>query len=367
MPEPQPVAVYFDTNILLRLPVELASADFLQLKELCQLLNLSLAVPEACVKELVHKRKGTVQEAMGRARSAVSAVSQFMETVPSLDWHQEPAAILQNVEEVVKRHVLQQGITIVPTPDIPLQELLTMAVQKAKPFDESGRGFADAVIFFSVVEHAKRARAGYHLLVTDDRIFHDPEIAKLANDHGVNLRVADSLPSATKDLEQFVSAAVKEVRAERSQRLKAILEERGQEIEKYVRANGVFSPNFLLDTLLTLTWTVEKIEDVKFVEVQQAQSGYPPGGGQEGRVQISFDAKFKFVLLLKHWVAARRQEYRVGTLQPDLRELFSPGLQEEIVTQEVERVVNLEGSIYLVRPYTYSDLQLEKIEGDSVF
>jgi hypothetical protein len=368
MPNPWPVAIYLETSVLRALPPEIGTADFLQLKQFCDDMGIAILAPYLCFAELVQARKLQVGEALRRANAAVGTVAQYLDKRPDLNWGASQGAILAAVETTVRRHFDAQGIVLIPTPEIPVQKLLDMAVQKIRPFEEKGeKGFRDTVVLFSLFAQAKKLPPGYHLLLAGDTVFGHGDVAKLALENGVDLRIANSVDAANQHLEQFLDTAAKDLRARRSQELNEFLNQHRPEIEKHVRDNGEFTTAFLFDPLSSIASgkTLERIERVELLDIENAQPGYLPTGVSDGRVEISFDAKVKFTIMLRRSRFIISPKYRVGeeetgSMPPPFLETTAP-----VEEREITKAVRVEGTAHLAEPNRYSDLSLGRVVGSS--
>lgn len=365
---PWPVAIYLETNILVELPLEIATAEFLRLRELCTEWAIALLIPELCADELIHRRERQVADSIGRAEAAVATLSKFAPNPPSLVWGASKAEITGRVAETVRTHLVTHGVRVIPTPAIELPRLLNMAVKKIRPFEEKGeKGFRDSVILFSVLEYARQwPHAGYHLLISRDDIFSHADVVRLASEHGVDFRVRASIAETIEHLEQFLSDAAKRYRAERVGNLLAFLEQNRDRIEEHIRTTGEFTSNFLLDRLI-VSGSLKEIEAIHLLAIEDAQPGVLPNGVERGNVQISFRATMKFVVILSAYAAGPMPTYRVG--QPETPSPPVPFLigEQQLIRQALEKIVFVQGTANLdALSDAYSDLELAPVHGSSL-
>lgn len=375
----RPIGLHLETSILRQLPVEIGNADFLQLKEHCDRLGIPLFVPELCVKELVHRRQQDIQDAIAKTESGVAHIARYVESPPSVQWGAEKGEILQTAETKIRAQLAANGVTILSTPDVPLARLLDMAVRKTRPFEEKGeKGFRDSVILFTVIEYAKSQPHGYHLLVTGDAVFRHNDVKALSKAVGVKLRVADSIDNAIVDLTQFVDQAFKDYLERRAQALRSFLLANMEQIQQHVVKNAEFTSSYLTESESrwpSSLWSsagqrVDHIDNVEVLDIVNTRPSTLPADVTEGRVEISFVARAKFSCS----VMESRPSYltRPPTLRPGEKEARQQGElaylppAEQITQREISKTVNVQGSVHLVEPDTYSELELKPIVGSTL-
>jgi PIN domain len=125
-----------------------------------------------------------------------------------------------------------------------LQDFVTMAINRQVPFQEEtisgGRsavvGLQDAAILFSIIDHIKEEseEIGRCAFVTNDGVFHKPEMIALLKEHKVELEMFKTAKAVFDDIVPFVSKSIGDEWTEEMKqidvRLNKIKEELGTQI-----------------------------------------------------------------------------------------------------------------------------------------
>ena len=194
-----PVGVYLETTILRKLPLDVATAELVRLIEICKILRIPIVVPMVSLDEWVASRKLDFIEKAGSYEAATERLTTLKEKylihieLPSFDsliCPKDKKSISDEIEAILKSRLRDIGIIAAITPNIKLELLLKMSIDKIRPFEEKGeKGFRDSVILFTILDCAKKLPAGFHLLVTEDQVFNHPDVSQTASDHNIKLVV----------------------------------------------------------------------------------------------------------------------------------------------------------------------------------
>lgn len=214
----------------------------------------------------------------------------------------DSVALGDAVEHVQRSRLKAAGFVEAPTPSVDARELLPLAVRYVRPFGEKDRGFKDAMILRTIVEHAKGLAPGPILVVSNDDVFHEPEVRDQLTAAGLTCVVVRNLEAAAASLEAGLDEAGKEYLEEEAERAKAFLETRQTDIfervmkahvtEEFIKGQGPLS------TIATFSFlsTFERVRQVRPMGITQVSRGHVLGSRHKvgNRVPITFYVKVAF-------------------------------------------------------------------------
>lgn len=67
--------IYFDTNVLVQLPLTASSPDFLNLKDSCDVFDTKLLMPEIALKKYINHNKREVFSAISNINDSIKTIS----------------------------------------------------------------------------------------------------------------------------------------------------------------------------------------------------------------------------------------------------------------------------------------------------
>lgn len=143
--------VILDTNIIFS-DFHLKGAKIKNLCESVKSTGDSIHIPAVVVDESINKYKEKAQECKSKIDRGISDFKRLT----GKDIGADPCSdefILKETEEYVekfKKRLQELGIKIIPYPSTPHQELVKRDLSRKKPFQETGKGYRDALIWESV-------------------------------------------------------------------------------------------------------------------------------------------------------------------------------------------------------------------------
>lgn len=306
-----PAGVYLETSILRKLPLDVATAELVRLIEICKALEIPIAVPMVALDEWVASRKLDFVEKAGSYESATEKLTTLKEKyliyidLPSFDsliLPKDKKSISDEIETMLKSRLRDIGIIAAETPNIKLELLLKMSIDKVRPFEEKGeKGFRDSVILFTILEYAKKLPVGFHLLVTEDQVFNHPDVNQTASDHNVKLVVVRSIQEAIDKLNNFIGEVLRQHDAKRKIILKHFLDSHREEISEFISEQRSFTGLFGFGNKTKEGFSpqdIKAITSVELLEIHNPTPGTLPNGAKKDRAKISFSAKVKFSLII---------------------------------------------------------------------
>jgi hypothetical protein len=116
----------------------------------------------------------------------------------ALHWERISHEDLQaGVREALLARLEQSRIQIVPTPQIELASIVNRFLQKRPPFNAGDRGFKDAIIIETIIQHACRDNHLDHVVVvSSDSVFEHPTIVAQFSDAGTVAHIVGGKPEA---------------------------------------------------------------------------------------------------------------------------------------------------------------------------
>lgn len=375
-----PEAVYLETSILRQLPTDVTTAELLRLREICKGLDIPIVIPKVALNEWMADRKSEFIEKARRYETATEKMTTLKDKylihieLPLFDELISPKdkkSICDEIETMLRSRIREIGGIVAETPNIALDLLLKMSIDKVRPFEEKGeKGFRDSVILFTILEYAKKLSAGFHLLVTKDKIFDHADIHQVASDYKIKLIVVDSIQAAIDELEKFISKVIKEIYAKRAELLRGFLNSHGEEISDFIRRQQSFGGLFGFKSEEGFSpEDVKAITSVELLEIHNPTPGILPEGVKKDSVKISFSAKVKFSLVITQYyfntlarvVYGPKFEFEQESGAWKRKDEYGSFRPEEVATT-IERDLKIEASALLDEDLgQYSELQLERV------
>ena len=380
MSEGLPRAIYIETSILRQLPVDIASPEFLQLKDLCDKLTMPIFTTKLCVDEFVENHREDVAKTISSALRASNKLSRYTEMPPQVIRPGDETRILIEVERRILENFLQQRITVLENAKVDQERLIEMSVKKLKPFTHKGeKGFRDTLILFTIVNNEIQRKQqntplakGYSLILCQDDTLAEA-IQQLPEGRDLGAVVIRSIPEAIKHLEGFLGSLFLGYYKARAETLRNFLIEHKDEIETFIRREAYFLDIALMGAELTLGDYIEEIESIDLLDIDKVFPGILADQTKERRVRISFSAKLRLMLVIRpsrlsqppfRTLRVRGEEQPEAPVQRALTLGDHFGVEPLKVNKTVERLINIQASAYLKQRGLvdeYSDLLLESV------
>lgn len=302
-PIPWPMAVYFDASVLCRLPADLASPDLVRLTEAATKYDVGRFVPAIAKREWIFFHQEKAQKEYEKIVGSSRLIGQYLGRQFRTD-ELGQKELAEAVQRTQASRLDAAGLVEIPTPAVPWEELVDLAIRRVKPFRDEDRGFRDTLIVRTVAEHAK-AFAGHSILVVSaDDVFGAAEVRRQWEIAGVLPLVAKTLEDAVGQLEAQMGDAYKQYLDQEAQKIKTFLIERQGEIferlkdaevsETFIMGGGILAPRPVFGTL-------EKIRQVRPLEITRVSRGHALGSHakRDGRVPVTFYVKVAFDLSVR--------------------------------------------------------------------
>lgn len=332
-------AVYLDTNVLIDLSHGDTSVDFIELRSLLELDSVGLFVPETVVKEFIQHRIKDTLDQIERLRAASRKIGRLLGRDPLA--HEEPQDVETTINEKMMNYLRDTGIELVRTPDIPLETLIDMAVKKQPPFEEKGeKGFRDAVILFSIIDHMKANSFSNAILVSVDPIFTHKEIIDRFKEKGQNILIGKSFAEAKDQVKKQIDANLRVQGAKKKKDILSFLNTKFETISDYILKNAEASEDFLKGEFLasgTFSGAIKKVLGIRPREISDAVCGHLMKNElpEEGYQSITFSVSTELDLFVEQHgmltALAKRPRFKLSV--PEGLEKLRSGYPESTLRQ----------------------------------
>ena len=240
-------AYYFDTNVLRQLSRGTANVEFIRLRDVARHgddpTRKVLFVPSVVVKELTHHWIQDVHEEIESLDKASRNLGHMLARTVT---YEQPQDVEGNVHRLVTEFLNSAEIEVIQIPNIPVESLVDMAVKKEAPFEEKReKGFRDAVIMFTILDHMERNQISNATLISADRIFNHEAVFKRFENRGFRLSVAKTVVEAKEQRMKEVDEAITTYIDGMERELKVFLSTKREQIFEFIHKNTRISESFL--------------------------------------------------------------------------------------------------------------------------
>lgn len=190
-----PKAIYLDANALIATPHTLETQPLAELVEMAAILRAGLFVPQIAAQEwLSHCCSDAVRQ-MNKVRGEAKQIGSLLGRKP-LQIESIPDDDLRKVVRATQSARLETvGFKIIPTPQIQIEKLIDLFLEKTPPFGEGDKGFKDAVILETIFQHACQENSFDQIVVvSSDKVFGRQEVLSHFASRGVTAHVIDGTP-----------------------------------------------------------------------------------------------------------------------------------------------------------------------------
>lgn len=270
-----PRAIYFDTNALNQLTHGEANVDFVELRQISQGRS-GLFVADVVVRELIQLR---FREALEQINKIKQGSQRLGHLLFRKSFGYERA---ESVEETISKEIINflhsLEIDTIPTPNIPLETLIEMAIKKHPPFEEKReKGFRDSVILFSILEHVQNNQFLSAMLVTGDQKFSQAIIDRFEM-CSLDIVTAKNISEAVEKYKAELENQITSLAEEKSRNIKAFLQTQFQAISDYIYEHAEISESFLRGGMFNIRddmvgTTIKKIVAFRPKEVSKVHLG----------------------------------------------------------------------------------------------
>jgi hypothetical protein len=237
-------ALYLDTNVLIGANWPALALRLENLLVLTGWMKVSIFLPEPVEREA---EQHWLREVRDSSAGLVGSVENFQRLTRRVKGIAEvraenEEALLLRYRELAISICNHFGILTIPMTTRPLSEFFDMAIRYETPFvsdkSKKGKGFQDAVVLASVLEHLIANPQLSGLLVTDDEVFSKVDVARfMPSCAEVRLKVLSFEQTFTALYDSFWDQHVKRPYEEERQNAKEAVEGMKPEIIAFLQSN----------------------------------------------------------------------------------------------------------------------------------
>ena len=354
--------IWLDTNVLRRWNLRLKTQEADKFFKIMQSWDFRVLIPSVVFEELIQHY---VREALDQLPKIETLRPKLQSLeIPTIQgpWVNAPPNLESHYRELLTARCGERSIEIIPVSQISAERLLGLSVRRTPPFQgkEGERGFRDALILFSMLEHTKKSKLTDLFLISDDGIFEENEVSVLATEYGIRLFVYKSVDDFIRSLNAQVDAYVRKVQEKKEDRVRDFLIAQKSQIQEFIERTGEFDSRFLLDPLFG---EVRKIVGISVDDIGTV-SVFDVAGDTEGvrSLLVTFGVRLKVELEAdRSWfIPPEPKRYRLGVEPEEPVHQFGPP-RREVIT--VEREVDCEATAKeQIEQGTITDLDLKEVK-----
>lgn len=304
MPEIELIGnVYFDTNILVKLPLTAPSADFLNLKDLCDDFSSNMFISDLVLKEYINHQQREVIEGFSNIKNYLDTINKRITSEIKFDFPDEKE-LLKETESLMKKKVIDLGIKVVDRKAVSYDNLEEIALKEISPRKNksSKKSLRDTLILLSVLEHAKDSKY-VNIFITEDTHFINQDFHTIIKSYDIKMKIVTSLTEAESIVKESLTSAKKALRELRENALKSFLAEQSVQILDFMRKQEYNSFSLAKGDFgqLGLVGTIEKINSIDYDSIHSVRPPTEILDENGKKVKITFMARLKFNVSVKNY------------------------------------------------------------------
>lgn len=291
--------IYFDTSVLRAEGWPRLSTKLRSCLQLARTLGVRIFLPCVVEQELEAGWTRDLDKASEEVKGKINKLEKYLlghkieANIPTRD------CIVQIYRSATQDAKNEVSLESIPLTKVPLETLVERAIAKQPPFEEQGKGFQDAVIYFSILDHLDDGTSEAAVLVARDKVYTDSAVAKLAQDRGLKIEVFTSVEDLDKTLITWLDKAVRGLYEQDREKAKKALEDRRSEIESFISVN--------LEVPESLLWLIPRVLGMSRVELVSIEKVFTPNPLQrtEGeQVELYFEAQVNLHITVESYARA---------------------------------------------------------------
>lgn len=174
--------IIIDTNVI-HLDFKLNKARIVTLCNTSTTLGHEIFIPEVVIDEIVKQYDEKAEEYINSFNKALKKLSD-LSTSPITQTPIDAKGFISNYRNELNNRIKQLGIGIIPYPNTGHKIMVARELGKKKPFKDSTKGYRDALIWDSVMEHTQKysSNCGIIFLTANSKDFADKDKKDLHTD-----------------------------------------------------------------------------------------------------------------------------------------------------------------------------------------
>lgn len=174
--------IIIDTNVI-HLDFKLNKARIVTLCNTSTILGHEIFIPEVVIDEIVKQYDEKAEEYINSFNKVLKKLSD-LSTSPITQTPIDAKGFISNYRNELNNRIKQLGIGIIPYPNTGHKIMVARELGKKKPFKDSTKGYRDALIWDSVMEHTQKysSNCGIIFLTANSKDFADKDKKDLHTD-----------------------------------------------------------------------------------------------------------------------------------------------------------------------------------------
>ncbi len=358
-------SLYIDTDIIVSFGFNIyENPEWENLKKRIDHLKIKTFIPQIVLEELLINRREEFNRSLNDFNKVLRNINSKVTSKLKVQYSKEKLEkeLEKNIHENFRKAKIE--VFDIPFDKIDLRKLINMAINRIKPFKEKDKGFKDALILFSIIEHSKGIEAEEHLFLTGNKSDFDSDVIRdLIEKNYAEIKIFFSIKDLEKYLDNFINKEKIEFIHQRNERLKEFLFSNKEMIQNFID-NYPFSEFYLKRGASFLMERIERIEKIEILDILNPVVGFLEHK-EEGDVKVEFEVKANFYIIFERFITKREQTIlKVG----------SPSFKIAVPIPKIERVkieklLRVQGQIHIKRKKyreCFSNLRLHAIVGEEV-
>ncbi len=143
--------IVIDTNVIHK-DFFLQNAQIINLCETAKKCGIKVFIPQVVIDEVINHYREKIEDARSNFEKAKGGLSFFYpnENIEDYFTVEKTAQLLEDYKIDLDKRLSELDIQIIPYPDISHEKLVKRDLARKKPFQQSGKGYRDALIWESV-------------------------------------------------------------------------------------------------------------------------------------------------------------------------------------------------------------------------
>lgn len=336
--------VYLDTNVLRQLDFELHNDPrFVNFRK--KVIANHICMPKIVFDELVSFYQEILTVGLPRLKDNVQKLNKYIKSKININVG-EGSLLIKEMHETIQENMKLAAIEVFDNPldKQHFEEMLRMAAYKIKPFQSEGKGFKDAAILFSILEHCKKDLSSRHFFVTCNKNdFDHEEVKDLIKREKVDLSLFYSLEEVSEYFDDFMNAKLKEWMRRRKESLRSVLFSKKIEITEFIKKYGEFD-SWDFTGYFGFGSSIEQIKEFDFLDIIEPEANFLEEGISQGDVELYFKAKVNFHLVIK------KSDYESPKLkvgESSFKLAITPKLSSVLQEAEMQKDILIRGKIHV--------------------
>lgn len=354
--------VYFDSSVLRAENWPYLSSKLERLLGLADALEVRVLLPLAVERELENNWFRALRKKRDEIMGRVQAFNTYGAKIVSLlgvSGLQKEEEILPAYRRLIGELKSKWKIKTIPFTSRSTEAIFNDAIRRIAPFQHEGKGFQDAVIWYSVIDDLAKRPGQMGAFVSQDEDFREEPLMESAAASGARIKLYKSVDEVAQVIQERIVETFKQVWEKDQQEALQSLEARLLDIQKFVEENLQ-----IYEQDLRLGGTLIAIHQIEVLKIKKVRTPFPLKREPSEPFRISADIYVKMHVRVERFTPSAPKVVKVGETLPHPEARFlirTLGGNKQEVDETPERTVELEGSAN-VRDGKYQDISLVSVQ-----